>query len=82
MSEAIRYLYIPIEHVPFGAHRRALIVAAFAGDRTARYYVDCKYRPQMRADPDLRRLVKRGILVRRRDRGSAGQSNRTYLTLA
>ena len=71
----MNYLYIPIEDMPFGKERRAVIMKAFQDTEDAAYAVNCKWRPQLKDDPDLRKLVKTGKLLRLRT------INRTYLVL-
>ena len=72
-------LYIPI--MPYGAARRKIIMDWFNNHPDGRYYVNCKYRSQMKDDPDLRRLVRVGFLKIERS-GPTRTSRKTYLVKA
>ena len=54
------YLYLPI--LPYGKERRKLIKDWFNAHPEGRYCVNCKYRSQMKDDPDLKKLVRIGFL--------------------
>ena len=74
----MNWLYIP--EMDYGSARRKLIMNLFDITPDAAYCVNRKYRPQMKDDPDLRRLVKTGKLKIKR----TGQpsSRYTYLVKA
>jgi hypothetical protein len=72
-------LYIPI--MDYGKERRRLIRDWFNAHPDGRYYVNCKYRPQMKDDPDLRQLVRVGFLKTMRE-GPTRTSRKTYLVKA
>lgn len=71
----MNWLYIP--DMAYGKERRALIMHMFNTIEDAAYCVNTKYRPQMKDDSDLRKLVKQGKLKLMR----SGQpfSRRSYL---
>jgi hypothetical protein len=49
-------------------------------DVTVGIPVNCEHWPQLDEDPDLRILLKKGLLLRRREKGlSWGNMRRTYL---
>jgi hypothetical protein len=52
---------------PYGKHRRQLIVEWFNNNPSGRLYVNCKYRPQLKDDTDLKYLIKKGFLVMQRE---------------
>lgn len=56
----MNWLYIP--ECDYGKNRRKLIMYMFDTTPDAAYCVNAKYRPQMKDDPDLRKLVKDGKL--------------------
>lgn len=62
------YLYIPDE-MRYGPARRRFIVDWFRAHPDGRYAVNCKYRPQLHHDPDLRKLLKAGVLKQVREGG-------------
>lgn len=59
------YLYIP-EQIPYGKVRKQFIKDWFLANPDGILAVNCKYRPQLKNDPDLSRLLKDGFLVRQR----------------
>lgn len=61
----IDYLYVPM--MPYGKERRKFIINWFDKHPEGRYTVNCKHRPQVKADPDLRKLIKSGVLKSVRD---------------
>lgn len=46
-----------------------------------RLYINCKYRPQLKDNSSLRRLIQKGLFKINRE-GFHGTSKRTYLTLS
>ncbi len=58
-------LYVPM--MPYGKERRKFIIDWFDKHPEGRYTVNCKHRPQVKADPDLRKLIKSGFLKPVRD---------------
>lgn len=65
--------------LPQGKQRRDMIVALLEGGNEV-LAVNCKYRPQLNEDADLRYLIKKGIL--KPIRMSTGWfARRTYLVL-
>lgn len=61
-----------VYHLPEGAARRAALLAYLrrlqdAGERAV-IYVNCRYQANL-VDPDLRHLLKKGLLVKARDGG-------------
>jgi hypothetical protein len=75
----IDYLYIPV--LPYGKERRAIIKQWFDTHTEGRYRVNCKYRPQMKHDPDLKKLVRIGFLKTKREWESRTH-RKTYLVKA
>ena len=75
----IVYLYLDIENLPFGKVRRKIIIDGFKKypDDDVLYTVNRKYRPQMKNDPDLTKLVKNGTL--KLYRSGQRTSRTTYL---
>lgn len=75
------WLYVP-ETIEYGKKRREFIMNWFKEHPTGGYAVNCKYRPQVHKDPDLKKLIKNGSLVVVRE-GRAGKQlsscRRTYL---
>lgn len=74
----MNWLYIP--ELPYGKGRRRLIMHMFNTTEDAAYCVNTKYRPQMKDDTDLRKLVEEGKLKLCRD--GQPRSRRTYLVKA
>jgi hypothetical protein len=74
----MNWLYVP--EMAYGKERRATIMHLFDTTEDAAYCVNTKYRPQMKDDPDLRKLVKQGKL--KILRGGMPTSRRTYLVKA
>jgi hypothetical protein len=73
----MNWLYIP--EIGYGKHRRKIIVDLFNNTPDAAYRVNCKYRPQLKDDPDLRYLIRKGFLkLKRQDRWST-RSRITFL---
>lgn len=74
----MNWLYIP--EIDYGKERRKLIMYMFNTIEDAAYCVNTKYRPQMKDDPDLQKLVKQGKLKLKRT--GIMSSRRTYLVKA
>ena len=51
-----------LEKLPFGKERRRYIMDAFESNANSYFAVNCEFRPQLKADPDLRKLIKQGKL--------------------
>jgi hypothetical protein len=75
----IDYFYIPI--LPYGKERRKIIKDWFNEHPDGMYLVNCKHRPQMKDDPDLRYLVRIGFLKTTRY-GPHRTHRKTYLVKA
>lgn len=73
------YLYVPI--MDYGKDRRKFIVDWFNNNPEGRYYVNCKYRPQIKDDPDLKYLIRTGFLKAKRE-DVTRTSRKTYLVKA
>ena len=75
----MNYLYVPM--MDYGKERRKFIKDWFNDNPDGQYAVNCKYRPQVKEDPDLKKLIRIGFLkqVRERLHHSGG---RTYLVKA
>lgn len=60
--------YCP-DHPPYGKERRQRIKDWFnhPDNVDGRIAVNCKYRPQLKSDPDFTKLIKSGFLVRVRE---------------
>lgn len=56
----IKYLYV--ESHNYGQERRRYIRDWFTENPRGRYAVNSKYRPQVKADPDLKKLIRIGFL--------------------
>jgi hypothetical protein len=54
------YLYVPM--MDYGKERRKLIKDWFTEHPEGQYCVNTKYRPQVKEDPDLKKLVRVGFL--------------------
>lgn len=54
------YLYVP--HIPYGKIRRQFIIDLYTENPTGMYAVNCKWRPSVKNDPDLQKLIKSGFL--------------------
>ena len=76
MLGEIKYLYVPIED--YGKLRRKYIIDWFNTNPNGQYAVNCKHRPQIKDDPDLKRLIKTGFLKAIRQ-STGSKSRRTYL---
>lgn len=63
---------------PYGKERRKQIKDWFIANPTGGMAVNCKYRPQLKSDPDFRRLVKEGWLVMVREGGRYGKHQFKY----
>lgn len=71
----MNWLYIP--YMDYGKNRRELIMKLFNSVDNSAYCVNRKHRPQIKNDPDLKRLIKTGKLKLKRE-GSI-TSRTTYL---
>jgi len=56
----ISYLYVPM--MPYGKERRKFIKDWFSANPDGMYCVNTKYRPQIKEDPDLKKLLRIGYL--------------------
>ena len=63
MSDTI-WLYVPM--MTYGKERRKFIKDWFTANPTGRYCVNTKYRPQVKEDPDLKKLIRVGFLKQTR----------------
>ena len=54
---------------PYGKNRRKIIMDWFNTNPNGRLYINCKYRPQLKDDTDLRYLIKKGFLIQQREPG-------------
>ncbi len=70
------WLYVPM--MPYGKERRKLIKDLFNANPGAKYCVNTKYRPQVKEDPDLKKLIRIGFLKMKREHTSAWHA-RTHL---
>jgi hypothetical protein len=71
------YLYVPL--MQYGKERRKFIKDWFNEHPDGMYAVNCKYRPQVRNDSDLKKLIRSGFLKPVRELVSFGTGRRTYL---
>ena len=76
MSE---YLYVPYE--AYGKERRKFIKDWFNAHPEGMYVVNCKYRPQLKDDADLKKLIRIGFLKVVREHTSRVHA-RTYVVKA
>lgn len=60
----------------YGKERRAFIKDWFTANPDGAYCVNAKYRPQVKEDPDLKKLIRIGFLrqTRRHTHGSHAKS--------
>ena len=56
----MNYLYVPSE--TYGKERRKFIKDWFIANPDGMYAVNCKWRPQVKDDPDLKKLIRIGFL--------------------
>jgi len=75
----MNYLYVP--DMQYGKERRKFIKDWFNNNPDGQYAVNCKYRPQVKDDPDLKKLIRIGFLKQIRERRFAS-SNISYLVKA
>jgi hypothetical protein len=54
------YLYVP--HTTYGKERRKFIKDWFTAHPDGMYAVNCKWRPQVKDDSDLKKLIRIGFL--------------------
>jgi hypothetical protein len=74
------YLYVPL--MQYGKERRKFIKAWFNEHPDGMYAVNCKYRPQVKNDSDLKKLIRSGFLKPIREVAGFGSGLRTYLVKA
>lgn len=70
------YLYVPYE--TYGKERRKFIKDWFTEHPDGRYAVNCKYRPQLKDDSDLKKLIRIGFLQTTREH-TTGTHARTFI---
>ena len=75
MSDIV-WLYVPMMY--YGKERRRVIKDLFNANPTGRYCVNAKYRPQVKQDPDLKKLIRTGFLKQKRYHTS-GSHARSYV---
>lgn len=75
----IVWLYVPMMY--YGKERRKFIKDWFTANPTGRYCVNTKHRPQVKEDPDLKKLIRVGFLKQKRDHTSRTRG-RSYLEKA
>lgn len=73
------YLYVP--HVTYGKERRKFIKDWFTTHPDGMYCVNTKYRPQVKEDSDLKKLIRVGFLKQIRRHDSAHHA-KTFLIKA
>ena len=56
----MEYLYVPI--MEYGKERRKFIKDWFNANPEGMYCVNTKWRPQVKEDPDLKKLIRIGFL--------------------
>lgn len=66
--EMIDYLYVP--YTAYGKERRNFIKDWFNTHPDGRYAVNCRHRPQVKVDPDLKKLIRIGFLKQMREHTS------------
>jgi hypothetical protein len=54
------HLYVPM--MGYGKERRNFIKELFDANPGCRYCVNAQHRPQVKADPDLKKLIRMGFL--------------------
>lgn len=59
-NNQIAYLYVPMTE--YGRERRQFIMDWFNKYPSGRYLVNSKYRPQLKNDRDLKKLIEKGFL--------------------
>ena len=70
--EEVTYFCPP--NPPYGKHRRKIIKDWFDNNPNGRLHVNCKYRPQLNDDSDLRYLIKKGFLKQCREASFRGKN--------
>lgn len=65
--------------MPYGKIRRTRLLSYITTCESKCLYVNCKYQLQIKQDPDLRYLIKKGKL--KQDRVSRGWGNKTNQTI-
>lgn len=63
----MNFLFVP-ETMPYGKERRKLIKDWFTANPDGQFSVNCRYRPQVKNDPDLKKLIRTGFLKQVRTR--------------
>lgn len=58
--------WLSLPMMSYGKERRKLIKDLFTANPNARFCVNTKYRPQVKEDPDLKKLIRMGFLVQKR----------------
>lgn len=56
----VEYLYVP--YMDYGKERRKFIIDWFNEHPEGQYLVNSKYRPQLKDDSDLKKLIRVGFL--------------------
>lgn len=72
------FLYVPM--MDYGKVRREFIKGLFINNPAGMLGVNSKYKPQVKDDPDLKKLIKSGFLKQVRVKYGRNRS-RTYLVL-
>ena len=67
MTLTIYNYYFGIPYMSYGKERRKFIKDMFVTYPDGRLRVNCKYQPQLKDDPDLRKLIRTGFLKVVRD---------------
>lgn len=62
----MNWLYVPM--MAYGKERRKYIKDWFNANPDGKYCVNRKHRPQVKEDPDLKKLIKAGFLKQKRGR--------------
>lgn len=75
----IEYLYVP--HTTYGKERRKFIKDWFTTHPDGKYCVNTKYRPQVKEDSDLKKLIRIGFLKQVREHESRTHA-KTFLIKA
>jgi hypothetical protein len=73
------WLYVPM--MAYGKERRKFIKDWFTANPEGRYCVNTKYRPQVKEDSDLKKLIRVGFLKQKRMHTNRSHA-RSYLVKA
>lgn len=65
---------------PYGKPRRKIIVDWFNTNPSGKLRINCKYRPQLKDDTDLKYLIKKGFLIQHREPAWRGSGGKGYTT--